>query len=442
MVINDVVQFICGDKGIKVILIVKKIDGSVKDIMIICDVVVLEEQFVKLFILEGEEGSEECIGYILLFLFYVDFQNKNGCFCFMDVVVEIEKFKVKNVDGIILDLCYNGGGFLWDVVKMIGLFIEKGLIVQVKFCILDFEVLKDFDLCVQYDGLFVVMVNFYSVFVLEILVVVLQDYGWVVIVGSFFIFGKGIVQCFIDLDCMICGFNELKLLGEIKLIIQKFYCVNGGFIQFKGVMLDIILLDNFFYIKIGECDWEYVMEWMEIDFVEYDQDVLQVDNISKLCCCSEKWIEENVVFQKILVNVKCVEQQCEEFVYLIGLEAYCEMCEKCQEQADEFDGVMDQVVLENIFNLEEDLFGIEVDEFKKVCNDEWLESVFKDIYIKEILVIMYDMIKEKQVFGLFSFGGFFIWVGKFLFFFGIGGNCLSFLYFCIFIYRIYKCELF
>jgi carboxyl-terminal processing protease len=158
---------------------------------------------------------------------------------------------------------------------------------------------------------------------------------------------------------------------------------------------DIILPDNFFYIKTGERDREYAMEWTEIDPVEYDQDVLEVDNISKLRSRSEKRIEENEAFQKILANAKRVEQQREESAYPIGLEAYREMREKRQQQADEFDGVMDQVVLENISNLEEDLPGIQADESKKARNDEWLESVSKDIYIKETLAIMHDMIEEK-----------------------------------------------
>ncbi len=395
MVINDVVQLIRGDKGTKVTLTVKKIDGSVKDITITRDVVVLEEQFAKSLILEGEEGSEERIGYILLPSFYADFQNKNGRFCSTDVAAEIEKLKAKNVDGIILDLRYNGGGSLRDVVKMTGLFIEKGPIVQVKSRISDPEVLKDSDSRVQYDGPLVVMVNSYSASASEILAAALQDYGRAVIVGSPSTFGKGTVQRFIDLDRTIRGFNELKPLGEIKLTTQKFYRVNGGSTQLKGVTPDIILPDNFFYIKTGERDREYAMEWTEIDPVEYDQDVLQVDNISKLRRRSEKRIEENAAFQKILANAKRVEQQREESAYPIGLEAYREMREKRQEQADEFDGVMDQVVLENISNLEEDLPGIEADESKKARNEEWLESVSKDIYIKETLAIMHDMIKEK-----------------------------------------------
>lgn len=395
MVINDVVQLIRGDKGTKVTLTVKKIDGSVKDIVITRDVVVLEEQFAKSLILKGEEGTDERIGYLLLPSFYADFQNKNGRFCSTDVAAEIEKLKKKDVDGIILDLRYNGGGSLRDVVKMTGLFIEKGPVVQVKSRVSDPEVLKDVDSRVQYDGPLIVMVNSYSASASEILAAALQDYGRAVIVGSPSTFGKGTVQRFIDLDRTIRGFNELKPLGEIKLTTQKFYRVNGGSTQLKGVTPDIILPDNFFYIKTGERDRDYAMEWTEIDPVDYDQDVLEVDNISKLRRRSEKRIEDNAAFQRILANAKRVEQQREESSYPLALDEYREMREERQRQSDEFDGVMDHVVLENIANLDEDLPGIEADESKKARNEEWLESVSKDIYIEETLQIMQDMIKGK-----------------------------------------------
>ncbi|NRA49884.1 MAG: carboxy terminal-processing peptidase, partial [Phaeodactylibacter sp.] len=395
MVIDDVVQLIRGDKGTKVTLTVKKIDGTVQDITITRDVVVLEEQFAKSLILESDEKPDERIGYILLPSFYADFQNKNGRFCSTDVAAEIEKLKDKNVDGIVLDLRYNGGGSLRDVVKMTGLFIEKGPIVQVKSRMSEPEVLKDSDSRVQYDGPLIVMVNSYSASASEILAAALQDYGRAVIVGSPSTFGKGTVQRFIDLDRTIRGFNELKPLGEIKLTTQKFYRVNGGSTQLKGVTPDIILPDNFFYIKTGERDRDYAMEWTEIAPVEYEQNVVELDNISKLRRRSEKRIAENEAFQKILANAKRVEQQREESTYPLDLDDYRKMREDRQAQADEFEGVLDQVVLENIANLEEDIPSIEADESKKARNDEWLESVSKDIYIQETLAIMRDMINGK-----------------------------------------------
>jgi carboxyl-terminal processing protease len=390
MTINDVVQLIRGDKGTKVTLTVKKIDGTVKDITITRDVVILEEQFAKSLILDGKEGDR--IGYILLPSFYADFQNKDGRFCAKDVAIELEKLKAQNVDGVILDLRYNGGGSLRDVVKMTGLFVEKGPVVQVKARDHDPEVLKDVDSRVQYDGQLIVMVNSYSASASEIIAAALQDYDRALIVGSPSTFGKGTVQRFINLDRTIRGFSEVKPLGEIKLTTQKFYRIDGGSTQLRGVTPDIVLPDNFYYIKTGERDRDYAMEWSEIAPVDYSQDVLKIENVGELREKSERRIATNATFQRILENAKRLEQQRDDTSYPVHLEGYRAMMEEREKESKAFENLMDEVVIEGIQNLPDDLPSIEQDESKKARNEEWVKNVSKDIYILETMNILHDML--------------------------------------------------
>ena len=390
MTINDVVQLIRGDKGTEVTLTVKKIDGTIKDITIVRDVVILEEQFAKSLLLDNEQGDR--VGYILLPSFYADFQNKDGRFCSKDVVAEIEKLKEQNVDGIILDLRYNGGGSLRDVVKMTGLFVEKGPIVQVKSRGRSPEVLRDVDSRVQYSGPLIVMVNSYSASASEILAAALQDYERAVIVGSTSTYGKGTVQRFIDLDRTIRGHNEVKPLGEIKLTTQKFYRIDGGSTQLRGVEPDIVLPDNFYYIKTGERDREYAMEWSEIAPVEHDQEVYKLEKIEALRRNSEQRIAESPTFNRILENAKRLEEQRKDTSYPVSLEGYQSMMEQREAESKKFDDLMDEVVIEGIQNLPEDLPEIQKDESKEARNDDWVEKVSKDIYIKESMNILHDML--------------------------------------------------
>jgi len=390
MTINDVVQLIRGDKGTEVTLTVKKIDGTIKDITIVRDVVILEEQFAKSLLLDNEQGDR--VGYILLPSFYADFQNKDGRFCSKDVAAEIEKLKKQDVDGIILDLRYNGGGSLRDVVKMTGLFVEKGPIVQVKSRGRSPEVLRDVDSRVQYNGPLIVMVNSYSASASEILAAALQDYERAVIVGSTSTYGKGTVQRFIDLDRTIRGHNELKPLGEIKLTTQKFYRIDGGSTQLRGVEPDIVLPDNFYYIKTGERDREYAMEWSEIAPVEHDQEVYKLEKIEALRRNSEQRIAESPTFNRILENAKRLEEQREDTSYPVSLEGYQSMMEQREAESKKFDDLMDEVVIEGIQNLPEDLPEIKKDESKEARNDDWVEKVSKDIYIKESMNILHDML--------------------------------------------------
>jgi len=244
MPINDVVKLIRGPKGTEVNLTVKKAGGAIEIVNIIRDVVVMEEGFAKSLLLNTTENGDK-VGYIKLPRFYADFDDANGRFCSTDVAAEVEKLKEENVEGIILDLRNNGGGSLRDVVKMSGYFIENGPIVQVKSRKGSPEILSDRDPGVLYDGPLIVMVNEFSASASEILAAALQDYGRAVIVGSNSTFGKGTVQRFFDLDRAITGNNAIKPLGSIKLTTQKFYRVDGGSTQLKGVEPDIVFPDNY-----------------------------------------------------------------------------------------------------------------------------------------------------------------------------------------------------
>lgn len=395
MVINDVVQLIRGKKGTKVTLTVKKVDGTIEDITIERDIVIIEEQFAKSLLLQGTQEDEK-VGLINLPSFYADFQNSNGRFCSKDVAEEIEKLKEENVDGIILDLRNNGGGSLRDVVKMTGLFIKNGPVVQVKSRGREAEVLKDANPKVQYDGPLIVMVNSYSASASEILAAALQDYGRAVIVGSSSTFGKGTVQRFVNLDRTIRGHDEIKPLGEIKLTTQKFYRVNGGSTQLKGVVPDIILPDNFHYIKTGERDRDNAMEWTEIEPVKYDQDVADLSELNALKAQSKERVSENETFQRVLQNAKRLETLRDQTTHPLNLTAYREFLKQRRAEADRFKDLFDAEVNASVDNLKIDIPAMEADESKKARNDNWVKSVKKDVYLHETLNIMHDMLSMTE----------------------------------------------
>ncbi len=393
MVINDVVQLIRGDKGTKVTLTVKKGDGTIKDVTIERDVVVIDERFAKSLILDGEKEGEK-IGYLYLPSFYADFENEDGRFCAPDVAKELEKLKAANVNGIILDLRNNGGGSLRDVVKMSGFFIERGPVVQVKSKGKKPEVLKDYNQNVNYDGPLVVMVNSGSASASEILAGAMQDYGRAVIVGSKSTFGKGTVQRFIPLDRTVNGYEEYKPLGDLKLTMQKFYRIDGSSTQRKGVEPDIVLPDSYHYIKTGEREEKYSLAWDEIDPVEYDQNVMKVSNIDDLRRNSEKRIANSEAFQKILENARRYEKQENETAYSLNLETYLKEKEKQDKESELYKNMFKTEVVDGIRNLEVDLPSIHADESKEARNTDWIKSVSKDIYIDETLKIMSDLIKQ------------------------------------------------
>lgn len=394
MTINEVVQLIRGKKGTKVTLTVKKVNGAEKKITIERDVVVTSEGFAKSLMTETDEGEK--IGYIRLPRFYADFQDRNGRRCAKDVAVEIEKLKKQNVEGIIIDLRNNGGGSLRDVVKMSGLFVEDGPMVQVKSRGRKPEVLEDSNSSVLWDGHLIIMVNNFSASASEILAAALQDYKRAVIVGSP-TFGKGTVQRFFDLDRAISSHEDIKPLGQVKLTTQKFYRVNGGSTQLKGVTPDILLPDNYKYIETGEKENEYPLQWTEIDPVKYGQEVYDLSNLDLLKSKSEARIYKNPIFTKIDDNAKRLKEQRDDTEYPLNYTAYHQEEKALEHTAEAFEDMFNTIVNENISNLAEDLPQFENDESKAARNEDFIKNLKKDVYLEETLNIMQDMISTNKL---------------------------------------------
>jgi carboxyl-terminal processing protease len=392
MLVEDVVQHIRGDKGTIVTLKVKKPDGSIQEISIVRDIVVIDERYAKSLILGGEEEGDN-IGYINLPSFYADFNNEDGRFSAKDVKIEIEKLKNKNVDGIILDLRGNGGGSLSDVVDMTGFFIPEGPVVQVAGRGGRKQVLRDKDPRVQYDGPLVVLVDQGSASASEIIAAALQDYNRAVIVGSESTFGKGTVQRFFDLDRTVAGLADVKPLGTLKLTMQKFYRINGGSTQLRGVVPDIILPDSRSLLETGEKRQTSPLAWTQIDPADFGQDTYQIAHMEELQRRSAARVASNGTFGLIQENAKRVKRQSDRKAFPLSLAEYQAMDKAAQKEAEQYKGLFDEVVNPYVYNLELDMEEIEIDESKVARNEEFKKNVSKDVYIREAINILGDMLE-------------------------------------------------
>jgi carboxyl-terminal processing protease len=391
MRLSDVVTHIRGKKGTIVILTVKKVDGSIVDIEIERDEVIIDEGFARSLTLDIPDVVEN-VGYIKLPKFYSSFEKKNGNSCAKDVAEEIAKLNALNVNAIILDLRNNGGGSLTDVVEMSGLFIEDGPIVQVKPRDKPAYVYEDEDSAVQYDGPLIVMVNQFSASASEILAAAVQDYDRAIVVGSTSTFGKGTVQRFVDLDRAYKQ-NDLKPLGQLKITMQKFFRVNGGSTQLEGVTPDIIFPDNYHYIETGEKDYEHVMEWTEISPVPYNQDVYKLPAREVLREKSEQRMGQKENFQLVLENAKRLKENRDMTEYPLSYETYSTLIDNRETEAEKYADLFDEKVADlKINNLAVDQEYINSDESRQARNEDWIEGVSKDFYLEETMYILKDMI--------------------------------------------------
>ena len=384
MRLDDVVKKIKGPKGTEVRLTVKKVDGTIKVISIIRDEVETEETFAKSSIVV-KDGKK--YGIIYLPKFYISFENKENRDAFKDVAAEIEKLKAQNIDGLVMDLRDNGGGSLETVVKMVGLFIPDGPIVQVKAPGRNPEILPDPDKKVQYDGPLVVMINNFSASASEIFAAAIQDYKRGIIVGSKHSYGKGTVQNVIDLNQFIRG-NSYGDLGALKTTIQKFYRINGGSTQREGVKSDIVFPDRFSYLDMGERDEESALPWDKIEPAKYQPLNVNFDNV---IANSKKRIAANPTFNLIDENAKWIFERKDENDFSLNLNDFKREIAAADVKIKKFKAISDYNNKYTFTSLPDEVALFEKDTLLKQKRERWHEDLQKDVYMEETLNIISDM---------------------------------------------------
>ncbi|MGR5094813.1 carboxy terminal-processing peptidase [Vibrio maritimus] len=289
--LDDVVQLIKGPKGTKVKLQILPDgkDAKATVVEIVRDKIRLEDRAVKSEVFE-KDGKK--IGVLEVPSFYVGLSK--------DTDKLITELKEKGVDGIIVDLRNNGGGALTEATAMSGLFIESGPVVQVRDSYGRVNVNSDTDGKISYQGPLTVLVNRYSASASEIFAAAMQDYGRAIVLGENS-FGKGTVQQHRSLNHIYDLFD--KELGYVQYTIQKFYRIDGGSTQNKGVVPDIAFPTAVDPAETGESVEDNALPWDSIDKAKYP--VLQRNDelIAKLTEAHEKRIATDMEFGFIAEDI-------------------------------------------------------------------------------------------------------------------------------------------
>ena len=390
--VTDAVKLIRGKKGTEVRLTVKKADGSLKVVSLVRDEIVQDETFARSAIVKSDNAK---IGYIFLPEFYADFENPNGNRSYLDVQKEVIKLKEQDVDGIVIDLRNNGGGSLYDVVQMAGLFIEDGPIVQVKAREDKPTVLRDKDKSVLYSGPLAVMVNEFSASASEIFAAAIQDYGRGVVIGSTSTYGKGTVQRNIGLDPET-GFSMSNSdLGTVKLTLQKFYRINGGSTQLRGVTSDIVLPDQLEHLKIREKDNPDALPWDEINKSPYSSWNAGYD-LKVIQQLSNQRLENDPTFKLIKENTEWLAGQ-NNRKYSLQLDKYRRDQKQIRSTFAQNESLMNLKNENNITPLPGEVNRWADDKNKQDRFNQWLSNLRKDIYLDQAVKVMNDVISQQNL---------------------------------------------
>ncbi|WP_371189229.1 carboxy terminal-processing peptidase [Thalassotalea maritima] len=298
--LDDVVDLIKGPKGTTVRLQVEKgeDDPRIEVISIVRDTIKLEDRAAKSDVYQEQvsPGQDPATAQKLGVITIPSFYNKLS----RDVAIEIDKLKKQNVKGIIVDLRGNGGGSLVEATLLTGLFIDQGPVVQVRDGANRIDVNKDNDGVSYYDGPLTVLVDRYSASASEIFAAALQDYGRAVIIGEH-TFGKGTVQQHRGLGRVYDLYDNP--LGSIQFTIAKFYRINGGSTQHKGVIPDIKFPSAIEPSEWGESREENALPWDKIAKAQYRQINDFSQDIPYLASLHEERIKNNAEFKYLMQDI-------------------------------------------------------------------------------------------------------------------------------------------
>jgi len=386
MKLGDAVDLIKGEKGTKVYLMVKRVDGGIEQVEITRDIVELEETYAKSSLIFQDSKK---YGFISLPSFYIDFNDYGQRNAASDIKKEILKLKNENVNGIIMDLRGNGGGALKTAVDITGFFIDKGPVVQVKSIGGRKEVLKDTDPSIIWDGPLVILVNEFSASASEILAAALQDYNRAIIIGSKQTYGKGTVQNILSLNQFISG-NTYGELGFIKLTTDKFYRISGGSTQLEGVKSDIIFPNRYSYIDIGERDLENPLSWDQINSASYSPLNKQL-YYDKALENSKNRISKNEFFNIIDEQAKWVKEQQEDNIVSLNYDTYKLDMDNNKKESEKFKKIDDFKSNFRFEWLKDNLPGEKVPDEIVERRNRWIDNLKKDLYVDEAINILSDL---------------------------------------------------
>ena len=386
MRLGEAVKLIKGKKGTKVHLTVKKVDGSVTEVTVKRDIVLLEETYIKSSIVEKDNNT---YGLINIPKFYIDFDNQSNRDAAKDLRTEIERLKEEGIQGLVIDLRNNGGGALKTVVDMAGMFIKNGPVVQVKYFDKEKQVLSDRDRSVLWTGPLVILVNEGSASASEILAAAMQDYKRAIIIGGNQTWGKGTVQNVFPLNRMVRG-NTNGDLGALRYTTQKYYRINGGSVQLEGVKSDINVPYRYKYLEFGEKDSENPLQWDEIDKVEFDTWNSNF-NFEEAITKSNKRMANNEYLKLVDENAKWIKSVRDNKLINLNYDKFKLELEENSSITEKFKALNDYSMNYNFKSLPYELDLIKNDSVLGLKRERWHKSLNKDFYIDEALNVLSDL---------------------------------------------------
>ncbi len=371
---------------------VKKTDGTTRTVLLRKEKLQNDDNIVKSFILQGDKK----VGYILLPSFYTDWENETGSSCANDVAKEIVKLKRDNIDGLILDVRYNGGGSVQEAMEMIGIFIDEGPLMGQQLKTGKIQFLKDPNRGIIYTGPLGLLINGQSASASELLAACLQDYNRAVIIGSPS-FGKATMQQMFSIDTIT---NKPLMVSPdkdmVKITMGKLYRLDGSSAQLNGVKPDVVLPDIFDAIEYREKFYPTALETGKADKNNYYKPLPALP-VASLSSGSAARIDNEREFKAIREVVTALQKKKESTITIpLKMELFEQWRKQFEINVDALQNEGSPSSRFSVVNHSLDKALLQKDEYAQEINKGWVQSLGSDVYIEEAFLILCDLINLQK----------------------------------------------
>ena len=383
---NDILAFTNAEANRTITFTVKKKNGTLKEVTLTKSKIRVDDNAIRGYLL----GDNSNIGYIKIPSFYTNNESPNGRGLTQDIAKELYKLQKEKIDGLILDLRYNGGGSMQEAIELSGMFIDRGPLSIIKNNTDEKLTIRDLKRGSFYTKPLIVLVNNYSASASEFFACAMQDYNRAIIVGSK-TYGKSSAQTIIPI-------NENENLGYCKLTIDAFYRVTGKSHQSIGVVPDITLPTMFENFETAEFYRDYALKNDSVAIMSKHKPLPEL-KLTSIKLKSEERINNQKAFQDIKTN----NEKLYSLLFKKG-EHYKLSLNAVRKNRNYYKAIMD-----TIFNIENDTISlikihntkstIEILEYSTddtEQNERTLDELSKDIYIKEAQNILIDFLNSNN----------------------------------------------
>lgn len=390
--VDDAYDIIEGSGNEQLLVKVKKADGSTRTITMRKEKIENEENIVKSFILQGNKK----IGYILLPSFYTEWENESGSSCANDVAKEIVKLKRDGIDGLLLDMRYNGGGSMQEALELTGIFVEEGPLMGVQEKNSKVRFYKDPNRGTIYNGPLAIMINGQSASASEAVAASLQDYNRAVIIGSP-TYGKATMQGMYSVDTLTSKpASGAPGKDMVKITVGKLYRLNGTSAQLTGVTPDVLLPDIFEVLEYSERFAPNALQSGTTDKNAYYRPLPALP-VQQLAAKSAQRLSADSIFTGIRKLQQDISQRKQTVITApLTIEGFARWSKQNELAIDK---LLQPAVKHNLFTVNNhslDKAILKNNEYTEQANSRWLESVANDIYLKEAFLTMLDLIEFQK----------------------------------------------